>query len=275
LPAGNGRQASGRFAHGNPGGPGNPFNRQLAELRKRFLYAVTPEQFDEAYAILIAKMRGGETAALKIFFQYTLGKPHDPVDPDRMGLAEWNNWRDSALAMKEWGEPLGSPHLETMLKIVRTMRDLANDQFVGKLLEGFEQNQQAEAKRAERAAKRKGRREAARSAGSDAPGAAAEEKGSQGEGENANEGAVSAVCPQTSVRRSNDRPSPSTSLPTEERKVEARPANGGNGESDDGPALEPSGKIDAKTLRSRTLSAAVRQGQPRRANGRNGRKRRP
>jgi hypothetical protein len=40
-----GRDAKGRFAPGNAGGPGNPFARRTAELRREFLCA---ERFDGA-----------------------------------------------------------------------------------------------------------------------------------------------------------------------------------------------------------------------------------
>jgi len=39
----NGRGSDGRFAKGNPGGPGNPFARQVAALRQNMLDAVTGE----------------------------------------------------------------------------------------------------------------------------------------------------------------------------------------------------------------------------------------
>jgi hypothetical protein len=38
------RDAQGRFIGGNPGGPGNPFARQVAEMRKALLSCVTYEE---------------------------------------------------------------------------------------------------------------------------------------------------------------------------------------------------------------------------------------
>ena len=37
------RDASGKFAQGNPGGPGNPHAKRVGELRTALLDAVTPE----------------------------------------------------------------------------------------------------------------------------------------------------------------------------------------------------------------------------------------
>jgi hypothetical protein len=39
----NGREANGRFAAGNPGGPGNPYARKVAELRKEMVNFVSVE----------------------------------------------------------------------------------------------------------------------------------------------------------------------------------------------------------------------------------------
>ena len=40
------RDVQGRFTKGNPGGPGNPYAKRVAELRSRLLGAITDEQWD-------------------------------------------------------------------------------------------------------------------------------------------------------------------------------------------------------------------------------------
>lgn len=44
---GSGRDERGRFAQGNPGGPGNPHVRRVAELRAAVMAATTGEQVQE------------------------------------------------------------------------------------------------------------------------------------------------------------------------------------------------------------------------------------
>src|SRR5258708_2822640 len=44
VPAGDGRDGSGRFAKGNKGGPGNPFARRVGRLRSALLEVVTEEK---------------------------------------------------------------------------------------------------------------------------------------------------------------------------------------------------------------------------------------
>src|SRR5688572_7495328 len=79
-----GRKANGQFAKGNLGGPGNPFNRQVAALRKQLIDAMTPAVFQRAIQALMVRAFSGDMAALKLLFQYTLGKPAEAKDPDRV-----------------------------------------------------------------------------------------------------------------------------------------------------------------------------------------------
>jgi hypothetical protein len=69
------REANGRFAKGNRGGPGNPFARQVAALRQTLLNRATTKDLEEIADELIKKAKTGDVAATKLLFQYTLGKP--------------------------------------------------------------------------------------------------------------------------------------------------------------------------------------------------------
>src|SRR5262245_12014764 len=153
------RHANGQFAKGNGGGPGNPFNRQLAALRKLFLQSVTPEAFKQAYDILMARINGGDLAALKLFFQYTLGKPHEPVDPDRVALHEYDLLHERKLKAKEWGQLLGTPSLDLLLEATEFLGEASTQMFTEKFLDALEAPEREAAIRAERAAKRKARAE--------------------------------------------------------------------------------------------------------------------
>src|SRR5205807_1722116 len=57
------RDAQGRFVKGNEGGPGNPFARRVAELRKAAMAAVTPEDMGAIMAIMAQKAKEGDVAA--------------------------------------------------------------------------------------------------------------------------------------------------------------------------------------------------------------------
>ena len=71
----NGRDESGRFTPGNPGGPGNPHAAQVGRLRSALLDAVTPEDMRAVALALVEKARAGDIAAARVLFDRVLGKP--------------------------------------------------------------------------------------------------------------------------------------------------------------------------------------------------------
>jgi hypothetical protein len=83
------REAKGRFAKGNSGGPGNPYARLVAALRKAAIEAVTPEDIRDIINALKEKAKTGDLAAAKLLLSYTLGKPAAAApDPDRLDRHE-------------------------------------------------------------------------------------------------------------------------------------------------------------------------------------------
>ena len=86
----NGRDGKGRFTTGNAGGPGNPYAREVARLRKRLMAKVTDEEMDAIADKLIEQAKNGDTASVKLLFSYTMGKPAAAADPEstrRDGMA--------------------------------------------------------------------------------------------------------------------------------------------------------------------------------------------
>jgi hypothetical protein len=88
-----GRDTRGRFARGNVGGPGNPFARRVAELRMVLVETVTDDELRIVAGQLMVKAKFGELAAIKLLFQYVLGKPAATVDPDTLDLDELDLYR--------------------------------------------------------------------------------------------------------------------------------------------------------------------------------------
>jgi hypothetical protein len=84
-----GRDASGRFTRGNPGGPGNPYYRRQAQLKRLLLESVTDADVQSVMQVLLGLARSGDLAAIKLFLEYTVGKPAKEVDPDKEELHEW------------------------------------------------------------------------------------------------------------------------------------------------------------------------------------------
>lgn len=80
----NGRDSSGRFAKGWQGGPGNPFNRKVGELRSALIKSLTIADMQEIALSLKEKAMAGDMAAMKLLLEYSIGKPQPAIDPDRL-----------------------------------------------------------------------------------------------------------------------------------------------------------------------------------------------
>ena len=77
----NGRSTNGQFAKGNKGGPGNPYARRVAGLRKVLLEAVGDEGLSEIVKGMVSAAKGGDVAAAKLLFSYILGRPSLLISP--------------------------------------------------------------------------------------------------------------------------------------------------------------------------------------------------
>jgi hypothetical protein len=83
------RDAKGRFAKGNPGGPGNPFARHVAKLRSALVQCVGEEDMQHIAKGLLSNARLGHLPSIRILLMYVLGKPSGAVNPDTLDIDEW------------------------------------------------------------------------------------------------------------------------------------------------------------------------------------------
>jgi hypothetical protein len=97
VPTTNDRATSGRFAVGNPGGPGNPLARQTAALRAALVNGVTERDIQDILDILLLNAKGGHLPTIKFLFAYVIGKPKPVVEPDTLDLQEMQMLQQSAL----------------------------------------------------------------------------------------------------------------------------------------------------------------------------------
>jgi hypothetical protein len=98
VPTTNDRATGGRFAKGNPGGPGNPFARQTAALRAALINGVTERDIQDILDILLLNAKGGHLPTIKFLFSYVIGKPKPVVEPDTLDLQEMQMLQQSAVA---------------------------------------------------------------------------------------------------------------------------------------------------------------------------------
>jgi hypothetical protein len=75
-----GRGAGGRFANGNPGGPGNPFAARVGKLRSTLLDVVSDAELSKVAAAMLKAAKRGDVNAARLLLSYAIGRPVDPVD---------------------------------------------------------------------------------------------------------------------------------------------------------------------------------------------------
>ena len=116
---GKGRDARGRFSKGNAGGPGNPFARYVAKLRASMICSVTAQEIIRMADVLKNKALSGDVVAIKLFFQYVLGKPAETVDPDRMAIDEWQKLKEVAVDSRDMEDVLQQCPAEVACELVK------------------------------------------------------------------------------------------------------------------------------------------------------------
>lgn len=81
----NGHDERGRFVAGNPGGPGNPYVRRVAEIRAALLDAVSLDDLRAVVVAVVEKAKAGDVAAAREIFDRLMGKPTQDVRQEITG----------------------------------------------------------------------------------------------------------------------------------------------------------------------------------------------
>jgi hypothetical protein len=164
APPDSGRGPDGKFVKGNKGGPGNPFARKIAAMRRAFFDAVTEEDLAAIARAMIEKAKQGDVAAARLVAQYTMGRPAEAVDPDRLDELEWQQWQRE-LVEAESAPVFTSLNAQTVNTCARVLVPAVQEKLLGELHRQFEKRQEErrqEAAESEREAAREARRKARR-----------------------------------------------------------------------------------------------------------------
>src|SRR5262249_50224859 len=89
-----GRDVGGRFAKGWKGGPGNPFARRVAALRRAALEEITEADIRNLFRQWHKQAMAGDVAAGALLAKYVLGRPPQGPDTDGLDADEWNRIRN-------------------------------------------------------------------------------------------------------------------------------------------------------------------------------------
>jgi hypothetical protein len=128
-----GREKNGRFAKGNPGGPGNPYARRMAAIRKQMIEFMTPERTHLYLMALLEHTLKGNMAAAKLLAEHTAGKPLAGVDGDRLAMDEWIKRLETVVMMQQVGELMRTPDPELPLGMVRQAQPVVTDEIAEQL----------------------------------------------------------------------------------------------------------------------------------------------
>jgi hypothetical protein len=133
----NGRDQRGRFTAGNAGGPGNPFARRVARLRTILMEYVTDQDMEEIVGQLVVMAKFGDLAAIKLLFQYTLGKPGKAVDPSALDAEE-----PDSMGAEPSGAPLNDPankptSLDVLADVLRGVLPVIGREQAGNVAEAL------------------------------------------------------------------------------------------------------------------------------------------
>jgi hypothetical protein len=106
-PAGEQRDSQGRYLKNNAGGPGNPHARHCARMLEMFRNSITDEEMYGLCRVLFERASGGDMGALKMIWQYKLGKPLPAPNPDMIDRDEWDHFQKDAMTLDEMRQVLG------------------------------------------------------------------------------------------------------------------------------------------------------------------------
>ena len=137
----NSRGASGQFAKGNAGGPGNPHARACAKMLQAFRDNITEEEMLQICRMLFVKAVGGDVSAAKIILSYKIGKPLPAPHPDSIDRDEWDHYQNDAIRQEEMKKVMSSLPTQAGNDIARVSLPIMTasrlNDFAAQLLDGL------------------------------------------------------------------------------------------------------------------------------------------
>ena len=136
--SGGGRAEDGKFAKGYLGGPGNPFARQTAALRKALISAVTDDDIQAIAVKLLEQAREGDVASAKLLLSYTIGKPDTAVNPDTLDLHEWSLVKQAPVDLEQLKAAMSGLPVDTVCTLLRYVMPCVSANASGVLSEAIQ-----------------------------------------------------------------------------------------------------------------------------------------
>src|SRR5947199_9441082 len=123
-----GRDGRGRFRKGNKGGPGNPFNRQVARMRQVLLESVSEDDLRAIVAEVVDQAKDGDLGAAKLVLAYVVGRPVPAVDPDRLDIEEIQVYQEEVTTAEQMTNPIEGMPAGLACEMLRGMMPTLNEE---------------------------------------------------------------------------------------------------------------------------------------------------
>jgi hypothetical protein len=83
------------------------------------LTAVTADELAQVARKLFEQARDGDAASARLLFSYTVGKPSETVNPDKLELDEWEMYRKMPVLHKDFEAVFNAPLVEALCRVLR------------------------------------------------------------------------------------------------------------------------------------------------------------
>ena len=120
----NGRDSTGKFVKGNACGKGNPYGRQVNEIRRTLLAAVSDDDLVQIARTLVERAKGGDVAAAKEILDRLIGRPKQSMAIE----ASISEERPVVLDKARWESTIAAAHPKELTNTIKQSELIHHDQ---------------------------------------------------------------------------------------------------------------------------------------------------
>jgi hypothetical protein len=132
------RNDLGQFAKGYAGGPGNPYARRVAALRRAFHSVFTEDDMAAVARVMLKLALDGDVAAAKLLLAYAVGKPTPAADPDGLDFDELRLYHKAIDTTRNTLSFINALPAEVSCAIVQAVRPHLTKDLTHQLIEGLQ-----------------------------------------------------------------------------------------------------------------------------------------
>jgi hypothetical protein len=136
-PVAPGRTPDGKFAKGNPGGPGNPHARECARILHIMQSGIADEEMLQLTRKLIELGLAGDVGAIKVILAYKIGKPQLAPMPDLLARDGWATILQSAVQAADFLKVMRAPPASMIYGISEVLLPCVEEEHKNMILDAM------------------------------------------------------------------------------------------------------------------------------------------